>query len=493
MKILMVYCNTPLDNTVPIGITQIISCLTLAGHNVELFDTTFYNQGFMASQELRMKALHFKPIKLRTLSNNLLDDFKKKVNIFNPDIIGFSVLEVTFLLFKKLLNSIEEEIGERNIKVAVGGGHAIFWPESISKITNVDYIAISEAEETFIELCNKIEKGIDCQEQSGFWIKTETGWRKNKQNKLIDLNTLAIAEPDVFGDKYLIKPMMGEFRKTITVEISRGCPYQCTYCAASYLNEKFNYLGAWYRKKSVDRLDEEYSFLINKYEPEFIYKFSETFLASNNAYLKKYFSMYKKYALPYWIESRPETVTNERVSWLKETNCIRFSMGLECGNERFRKKYLKRNYSNEQIIKATHIFRKYNISFSLNLIIGFPYETRKIVFDGIKILREAKPNSISTFLFTPYKGCYLRRICEDNGMIEKDFIGNDYFQMKYNLKNNFWGNDIIGLWRVIPLYVYLPEKRYSEIRKAEHLTSEGDKVFEVLKNEYYELKGWKLE
>lgn len=490
MKILLVYCNTSQDNTVPIGITQVIACLKKAGHEVELFHTTFYRQNMKSSAELRIQALQYKPCVYFYETTDMCFDFVEKIKAFKPDIIGFSVIEVTFNLFKKLLLSAKKYLV--NIKIVVGGVHAIFCPESIAELDGIDFIAISEAEESFVELCKKILHKEPYFDQAGFWVKEGGQWHKNPPKNLTDLNLLPLSEPEIFGERFMMKPMMGKLRKTVTIELSRGCPYICTYCADAFLTEKFRNLGKWYRVKSIERIDQELSQLVAKYHPEFIYKFSETFLAAGKNWLKKYHSMYKKYSLPFWTQSRPETIDEENIRIIKEINCARFSVGLESGNEEYRKKYLRRCYSNAQVIRAAKIIRKFGISFSMNIIIGFPFETRKMVFDGIEILRKVKPDGISVYLFTPYKGCQLRKICEDNNMIDKDFIGEDYFQMKYSLRNNTFGQEVVGLWRTVPLYVHLPKSRYPLIKKAEEFSNEGDKAFNKLRKEYYELMGWSI-
>lgn len=490
MRILMVYCNTSQDNTVPIGITQVITCLQKAGHEVDLFHTTFYRHGGKSSAELRMEALQYKPCEYSYEKTDMCSDFVKRIRDFNPDMIGFSVFEVTFNIFKKLLASAKEIIRSKGIKVAAGGVHAIFWPESIAAVEDVDFIAISEAETTFVDLCKKMASGADYRDQPGFWVKEDDKWRKNAVKDITNLDTLPLSEPALFGERFMMKPMMGKLRRTITVELSRGCPYRCTYCADAFLTEKFRHLGRWYRVKTVAKLDEEFAALVKKYNPEFIYKFSETFLVAGKKWLFEYNSMYKKYRLPFWTQSRPETITKENIRIIKEMNCIRFSMGLESGNEEYRKKHLQRGYTNKQVIKAAGILKKFGISFSMNLIIGFPFETRKMVFDGIEILRKAKPDSISVYLFTPYKGCFLRKVCEENNMIDADFIGEDYFQMKYSLRNNTFGQEVIGLWRTVPLYVYLSKTRYGMIRKAENMDAGGNRAFGILKKEFYEKMGW---
>lgn len=122
----MVYCNTSQDNTVPVGVTQLIACLKTAGHKVDLFHTTFYHQNAMSSAELRMEALQYKPCAYSYETTDMSSDFIGKIRAFKPDIIGFSVLEVAFKLFKTLLSSARDIIESNKIKIAVGGGHAIF-------------------------------------------------------------------------------------------------------------------------------------------------------------------------------------------------------------------------------------------------------------------------------------------------------------------------------------------------------------------------------
>lgn len=490
MRILMVYCNAPQDNVVPIGITQLVSCLMEAGHEVELFHTTFYHQGFKSSTELRIEALHYKPCKIDYEPLDMCEDFRARIKKFKPELIGFSVVEPTFYIFKKLLDSIGGIIKLDNIRIAVGGVHAIFWPESLEGIESIDFISISEAEKSFVDLCDTIERGGDYSNQPGFWIRTGKKWNKNPPVSLTDLDSLPVLSLSAFGDRYLMKPMMGDLRRTITIELSRGCIYRCTYCGDAYLTDKFRSLGRWHRLKSIPKIEAEYAELIEKYRPEFVYKMSESFLAIDKNRLNAYRDVYNKYRLPFWAETRPETINEDNAKLLADMNCIRLSLGLESGNEEYRRKYLNRNYSNAQVEKAAKILKKYGISFSMNLIIGFPFETRKMVFDGVSLLRRIKPDGISTFLFTPYKGCSLRRLCEDSDMIDRDFMGEDYFQKKYALRNNTFGSEIVGLWRTLPLYVHLPESRYAFIKKAEKLDAAGDKIFGELKEEYYEIMGW---
>jgi len=53
-------------------------------------------------------------------------------------------------------------------------------------------------------------------------------------------------------------------------------------------------------------------------------------------------------------------------------------------------KMLKKNFTNKQVIKGFKILNKYNMKISVNNMIGFPDETREMVFDTINLNRQVK-------------------------------------------------------------------------------------------------------
>ncbi len=160
----------------------------------------------------------------------------------------------------------------------------------------------------------------------------------------------------------------------VHVEIDRGCPYNCTYCEAPHLRNLFRDEGAgtYYRSKSIDRIIEEMCHLKEKYKPDYVNFNSETFLAKSISRLKEFAEEYKKHiGLPFWCQTRPETVTEEKIKILKDMNCQNTQFGIEHGNEDFRTKVLGRRYTNEQMLEAFKIVEKYKISYTVNNIIGF--------------------------------------------------------------------------------------------------------------------------
>lgn len=492
MKVLLVYCNTTFQNAIPMGVSLLIAHLKKAGITVDLFDSTFYKWSDLSGMEQRMNALQFKPCYLRYKESSIYDDLREKVKNYSPDLIGFSMVEPTYYLGMRLLDSIADIVVKNGIKIAVGGVHAIFYPESFFKKDLIDYICIGEGEETFVELCLKLESGKDLFDIGGFIIRKNHELVRNNNIKLVDINQSPILDFDLYGKEFLQKPMMGKLLTSIAVEITRGCPYHCTYCAAPYLARisKNKGSGSWYRIKTIEKLYKEYNEYVRKYNPDFIHKHSESFLSVGKKRLYEYMEMYSEFAIPYWIETRPEDITEEKAKLLAKTNCKRISIGMESGNEKYRINMLKRKQTDENLLRAARLLHNAGISFSVNLIIGLPGETREMIFEGIELLRKMRPDSTSACMFTPYKGSFLRKYCEEKGMISPDYIGDDY-SVSYSLKNNTLSEkEVLGFFRTLPLYIELPKSEYKRIEEAEKMTEKGNAAFEELKQSFLELKGW---
>ena len=101
----------------------------------------------------------------------------------------------------------------------------------------------------------------------------------------------------------------------------RGCPYQCSYCAAPAILAKNRQekIGNYYRVKNEDKIFEEMKFLIKKYKLDFLYISSETLLVIKMEKFKRIAERYKKEInLPFWCQSRLDRFTEERTKLLKE-------------------------------------------------------------------------------------------------------------------------------------------------------------------------------
>lgn len=126
--------------------------------------------------------------------------------------------------------------------------------------------------------------------------------------------------------------------------------------------------------------------------------------------------------MPFYIQTRSETVREERIAKLKDINISTIAIGVEHGDEQYRKQYMKRTHSNANLQKAFDIVHKYDIRTTANIIIGMPNETEAMFGETVKLLRELKPKSVSINYFTPYSGTAMRETAIETGIIPADHI-----------------------------------------------------------------------
>ena len=204
--------------------------------------------------------------------------------------------------------------------------------------------------------------------------------------------------------------------------------------------------------------------------------------------------MYEEFKIPFWFNTRPENCKSDYLIALKKVGAYRISFGIECGNPDFRQKVLLRKPSNQEIIDSFKRIHASGISFSANLIIGFPGETRELVMETVELVKQIKGyDTITVSIFTPYRGTVLQKIAVKNGWLDKDHItihttSSSVLKMP---KPYLSSKDIDGLMKTIPLYVYFPKSEWENIRKAEENNDEGRKIYEHYSSIYKEnfLKG----
>ena len=226
--------------------------------------------------------------------------------------------------------------------------------------------------------------------------------------------------------------------------------------------------------------------VVSRYKADSIDFWADTFLAMSDYQFDEFIEMYSDIKLPFWIQNRTETVTEEKFQKLLDVGLMRVDFGLEHGNEEFRNKMLFRRVSNETIVKKLDIVSNLGVSFCTNNIIGFPLETRELAFDTIELNRRIRSDGCSVTTFVPFHGTPLRTMAESLGYISPGEIAQSIFNPTMLRMPHWSPEQISGLDRCFVLYVTLPKSMWSEIKKAEELTPKGDKI-------WYKLRKYALE
>ena len=206
--------------------------------------------------------------------------------------------------------------------------------------------------------------------------------------------------------------------------------------------------------------------------------------SSSDEEFENFVEVYSEFKLPFWIQTRAETVTEYRINKLKEIGCHRMSLGLEHGNYEFRKKVVIKKFDDETYIRATEMIADAGIPLSINNIIGFPDETRELVFDTIELNRKLKFDTTNAFPYAPFHGTSLHKLCLERGYITNEFNpGSLNVDIPLDMPQ-LSRKEIGGLRRTFALYARMPREYWPKIERAEKSDEEGNRVYSELKKIY---------
>ena len=488
-RVLLVYPNLTMMLVPSLAIALFTGILKKAGYEVDLFDTTHYVSEGKSNPEFRREYLQHRAFDEKDLGvqmkTDITGDFIKKVDDFNPDFMIVSVVEDTFIQACELLEAVKEA----KIPHLMGGVFITAAPELALSYPQVQMVGRGEGEATILEVAERVRMGQSCEDVQNIWMKRPDGTViSNPMRPLVDINK-PLPDFSLFDEARFYRPMGGRIFKTVPLETYRGCPYSCTFCNSPMQMEvmRDNKLGSFMRRKQIEGVRQEIKYLIDRYDPEYLYFIDDSFLARPDAEIRDFIEMYEEFKLPFWCNTRPENVTEERLAMMKSVNSDRISFGMECGNEEFRQKVVKRHPTNEDIIKQFDIIARGKIAFSINNIIGFPDETRELIFETIELNRQLWGyDSLSVSIFTPYHGTALRKLAVERGYIDDGIITKHVASSSLLNMPQLSPKEIDGILKTFQLYVRLPKEEWPSIRKAEQDTEEGNLIFADLQKKFQE-------
>jgi radical SAM superfamily enzyme YgiQ (UPF0313 family) len=177
------------------------------------------------------------------------DDFEKLIEEYDPHVLGLTAYTAEAVSTKELC--LRARAIRPELTIVQGGYHAAMAPDDAMDESSVDLLVLGEAESTFAPLLEAIRAGAGFESVQGIaylsggeLVFTET------VPQIKDLDTLP------FADWSLVEHYPKQYYLNVmgivgTVETTRGCPYDCSFCSVWVFNERR------YRKKSPERVLEE--------------------------------------------------------------------------------------------------------------------------------------------------------------------------------------------------------------------------------------------
>lgn len=417
MNISLIYVNN--TNCVGRGVGYIAGAILRAGHKLEFYDTNNISEG----------------------------NIVRRISTSDTEVIMVSSFSINF---PKAINIIKGVKGKRNIPVLLGGIHATIMKERLlSENKEIDYLCVGEGESMVVEFLENMKNGNVCDTKNLIYRK---GNRicSNEISSPENLSKLPEFPWDLFPSNAVVQDDDGFLYFTAT----RGCPFKCTYCSnTSYLEL---YGKKYLRSRPVNDVMDELRHLIGKYRPGLIY-FADEMILSDKDYAVELLSDYKRnFNIPYGCMCRAEYI-DEKVSKLfSQTGCAYVGMGVECGNEEFRKAHLNRFVTNERIKSAFSLLRKEKIYTSSFNMIGYPFDfDNRLTEETIEFNKQINPNSVQISIYYPFPGTKLYDKCTEENLIDCTIHASNYYDESI-LKGKHLKDKIESIRKIFPNEPYIP-------------------------------------
>lgn len=347
------------------------------------------------------------------------DELLSYIGKSEPGLIAFSTVTLQWANTRKYAAIIKEKF---KAPVICGGVHPSFRPEEVISDPNIDMICIGEGEYPLLEVMNRLENRGDLSTIPNIWVKNEAGrvFRNDTGQLIEDLDSLP------FPDRELMpyQEVIDENRSEPILVTSKGCPYNCTFCCNSAMKQLYKGKGKYLRQRSPENVLAEIRSLKEKYRIRSLNFYDEAF-GYHRQWLEKFCEIYEsEIRLPFGAMVRAETMDRETFRMMRKAGLELIYIGIESGNEEFRRDIMGRKMSNETIIQTCKDAQAEGIQvWSLNMV-GVPGETPERIRDTMELNRRINPEFINISVFQPFPGTKLYDECVKNNYIIKDYPSN---------------------------------------------------------------------
>ncbi len=346
-------------------------------------------------------------------------DLARVMETFAPDVVGYTVCTGVH----RYLLSVNRWLKSRWTFLSVfGGPHATFFPEMIGE-DGVDVVCRGEGDGAILDIAEAVEGRCRLEDIPNLWTKTPTGIRRNDMRPLVaDLDALPFADRHL---KYDNDPESRDY-PVKSFLASRGCPFRCTYCFNAGYAKLYGPEWNTPRTRSVRNLVDEIRQVKETSRLEFV-QFRESIFPWQEPWLEEFARVYRReVGLPFYCHVRADLVTPERVRWMRDAGCVSVNMGIECGDEEYRRSRLGRSMTNEQIVSACRVLKAQGIRILADNMVGLPGTDVDTIWKTVRLNRECEVDYALAMIFQPYPGTELGERAVREGRFDGEYDTLDY-------------------------------------------------------------------
>lgn len=400
-------------NEIPLGLCCLSASLKQAGHSVGILNCDI-NARFAAGPEKIFTRYGDYKKEFERFADPIWGWIRSEIESFAPDYLGINTKTATIKSVLKVAE-IAKSVAS-GIRVVAGGSHATLMPAQMSAMPNIDYVVRGEGEQTLNELIAAVENK-EIPRIPGLVHSSGNTVVDGGQRELIrDIDALPF--PD--RDSLLHREQYSRYGFGIIIT-SRGCPFQCTYCAAKKM---------WpgpVRYRSPRHVIDEIRHVRDTFGTRYFNFRDDTFTLRKERALEICGLLREEKPGIVWrCDTRADTLDEEVVRAMRDSGCVQASVGIESGSDRILK-LVKKGETTRDIERGIKLLRKYSIPVSAFIMVGFPSETKEEALSTLRFARTLDVDTLVLSIVTPYPGTEIHDLFRQHGIVKDAADYSDYY------------------------------------------------------------------
>ena len=372
-----------------------------------------------------------------------INTLKTKLIEFKPDIVAISALFNTSYNYLNTISIVVKEQSKNlsnSIFVVAGGGLPTNLHEKILKdCPNIDAICYGEGEIPITEfLCSDMDSNFRHQS----WIDRESLKKEQEPINSFIHNLDDIPEFDYnlinlddYNNRSIDKEHLNETKKReMSIHTSRGCPFNCVFCANGKLH------GKKVRYMSVERVIDEVNNMVKNHKLTTLMIEDDHFLSDKNRakeILMKLQQFNIKIEFPNGLAVY--SIDEEIGKLLKEAGTTSIALAVESGSDYVLKNIINKPHTKSMIKPTVDILKKNNIQVQAFIVIGLPGETDEHRLETLNMLKDVGFDWVHIFIAIPVVGSRLYDVCINNNYLVDNDANNmnnmiNHITSKANIK-----------------------------------------------------------
>lgn len=285
-------------------------------------------------------------------------------------------------------------IENTGVKLAVTGFHGTVAPATVLGQTGADIVIRGEPEGAVAD----IAAGKPIADVAGVTFARAGQIVSNPVRPLLDLATLPTPAFELFDLTRYFYEILGD--RFLLLEATRGCPYQCSFCAKAMY-------GGEFRRKTPEQMRLEIDHALKTTPVRTAYFIDLEFTVARDLAKEICLHLISRGSPLRWCcQTRADNLDEEMVDWMKGAGCRLVHIGVESGAAHVLERSGK-GTSKDAILKGVRMLEKAGIETLAFFMFGLPGETDEDREETVRFAMELEPTYASFHFATPYPGSKL--------------------------------------------------------------------------------------